>query len=184
MFSTIKFVFSFVFNFYSKNFDNFQIVGKILSHQNKLSEGNELKTEFNKSINKDEEKNLMNNINKLEPLIINNTNENNKNEKGKIIKKNDDDNDNDEEDSPIVLNKLHFYDFFFNNIYSKCCKVIKNQEILNITNSIIYKYLSIDSLLYNQIKLENLFDDYTWNNPSLNSINKNLIIKKLKISSC
>ena len=184
LFSTIKFVFSFVFNFYSKNFDNYKIVGKILSHQNELREGKELKTEFNKSINKDEEKNLMNNINKLEPLIFDNTNENNKNEKGKIIKKNDDDNDNDEEDSPIVLNKLHFYDFFFNNIYSKCCKVIKNQEILNITNSIIYKYLSIDSLLYNQIKLENLFDDYTWNNPSLNSINKNLIIKKLKISSC
>ena len=39
LFSTIKFVFSFVFNFYSKNFDNYKIVGKILSHQNELREG-------------------------------------------------------------------------------------------------------------------------------------------------
>jgi len=190
LFSTLKFVFSFVFNFYSKNFDNYKIIGKILNHQKDLNEGKELKTKFNKSTNtnkKDEENNLMSNINNLEPLIIDNSNENKIKVKENIINESDDNDDvgnnNSEEDSSIVLNKMHFYDFFFNNIYSKCFKRIKNQEILDITNNIIYNYLSIDSLLYNQIKLENLFKDYNWNNPSLNNINKNLIIKKLKISS-
>jgi len=48
-------------------------------------------------------------------------------------------------------------------------------------NNILYKYLSIDSLLYNQIKLENLFKDYKWNNPALNEIQNNKMIMKLKL---
>ena len=40
--------------------------------------------------------------------------------------------------------------------------------------------MSIDSLLYNQMKLENLFKDYNWNNPILNNIEKNELIDKLK----
>ena len=59
---------------------------------------------------------------------------------------------------------------------------IKNQEIINTTNEIIYKYISIDNLLYNQLKLENLFQDYKWNNPKLNSIQNNKMIMKLKNS--
>ena len=45
---------------------------------------------------------------------------------------------------------------------------------------IVYKYLSIDSLLYNQLKLEGLFKDYKWNNPSLSNIKNNIMIKNLK----
>ena len=59
---------------------------------------------------------------------------------------------------------------------------IKNQEIINTTNEIIYKYISIDNLLYNQLKLENLFQDHKWNNPKLNSIQNNKMIMKLKNS--
>ena len=75
---------------------------------------------------------------------------------------------------------MSFIDFFFNNIYCKWCKKIKNQEIINNTNDIIHKYLSIDSLLYNQIKLENLFIVYNWNNPLLNKIENNKMLIKLK----
>ena len=79
-----------------------------------------------------------------------------------------------------VMKKLNFYDFFFNNIYLKCCRKNKNQELINNINVIVYKYLSIDYLLYNQIKLENLFKDYQWNNPELNDIQNNKLIIKLK----
>ena len=42
------------------------------------------------------------------------------------------------------------------------------------------KYLSIDSILYNQIMIENLIKDYNWNNSLLNNINNNELILKLK----
>ena len=43
----------------------------------------------------------------------------------------------------------------------------------------IFKYASIDYVLYNLMKLENLFKDYRWNNPELNNIKNNEIIKEL-----
>ena len=44
----------------------------------------------------------------------------------------------------------------------------------------IYKYLSMEALLYNQLILEGLFKDYNWNNPSLKNILNNTMIKGLK----
>ncbi len=74
--------------------------------------------------------------------------------------------------------------FFLNNIYckswKKCAKYEKQQEILEICNDINKKYLSIDSILYNQIMIENLFRDYHWNNSSLNNVKNNELILKLK----
>ena len=103
--------------------------------------------------------------------------DNNNKDKNDIINDLTDETDN---VSSFALKKMHFYDFFFNNIYSKCCKRRRNQEIINNANDILYKYLSIDSLLYNQIKLESLFKDYKWNNPILNDIQTNQMIIKLK----
>ena len=44
---------------------------------------------------------------------------------------------------------------------------------------IIQKYMSYDSLLYNQILLENLFLDYKWNNERLSYIQSNEAISEL-----
>ena len=44
----------------------------------------------------------------------------------------------------------------------------------------MHKYLSIDYLLSNMICLESLFKDYKWNNPSLNKIENNNLVVKLK----
>ena len=41
-------------------------------------------------------------------------------------------------------------------------------------------FLSVESILYNQIMLENLFKDYNWNNQELNNIDNNEFIIKLK----
>ena len=77
-----------------------------------------------------------------------------------------------------ILPKLSFFDFFFNNVYMKQC-YNKKQEILNICNELVLKYISIDEVLINHLRLENLFKDYVWNNPELNNILKNEYILKL-----
>ena len=78
------------------------------------------------------------------------------------------------------LPKLRFFDFFFNNIYSKCCIYIKRQKLIDSCDNILYKYHSIENILYNQILFENLMKDYHWNNPELKSIHKNDLIGDLK----
>ena len=179
LFSTVKFFFSLFFSFYSTNFDNYKIMCKILNPEKEPLREIELSSEINESLtDKNKEKNKFNEIdinNNIDALIDNYSDENKKDEDIKAHISHET-----SEDSPIILNKLSFIDFYFNNLYSKCCKKIKKQEIINTTNEIIYKYISIDSLLYNQIKLENLFKDYKWNNKSLNNIHNNKMIIKLK----
>ena len=51
-----------------------------------------------------------------------------------------------------------------------------------MTNNIMHKYLSIDYLLFNMMKLENLLKDYRWNNPLLNKIENNYMVLKFKNS--
>lgn len=89
--------------------------------------------------------------------------------------------DEKDEDRPLEEFPKHsFFEFFYNNIYCKCCKKRKNQEIINVYNEILFKYFSVDTILYNQIKLENILKDYHWDNPTLYSIEKNNLIIKLK----
>ena len=83
------------------------------------------------------------------------------------------------ENKSKILPKLSFFDFYFNNFYFKCCKRKKKQDILDLCNSIKFKYISIDSVIYDLIRLENLFKDYKWNNSELYSLENNELIKKL-----
>ena len=134
---------------------------------------------------KKENYNEINIINNLNKLIEEEDDKNKIASKKYELNINDDNNDEneiiqEEKSHNNVLKKLHFYDYFFNNVYSKCCWKNKNQELINNANNILYKYLSIDALLYNQLKLENLFKDYNWNDPALNDIQNNKLIIKLK----
>ena len=108
---------------------------------------------------------------------INETNDNNINkEKGdsdKLENNNDDNNDR-------YLPKLHFYDYFVNNIYTKKCCGSNKQDIISACNEIILKLYSVDHILHNIIMHENLFKDYKWNEPNLKDIENNEMIKKLK----
>ena len=185
LFSTIKFFFAVGFQFYAKNFDNYKILGKILNTSNESIKKVKISADFayhnniSSTKKKEEKEGQIIELENIDPLIDNNSKESKLN-----IKENDDNIDiienNIDESNSILLNKLSFYDFFFNNIYSKCCRKIRNQEIINTVNEILHKYLSIDNLLHNQLKLENLFKDYKWNNLSLNNIQNNQLIKKLK----
>ena len=69
--------------------------------------------------------------------------------------------------------KFYFYDFLANNFYFKQYCSSNKQEIISLCNNIISKYYSIEYIIYNQMKLENLFKDYKWNNPELKDIYNN-----------
>ena len=168
LFSTIKVFFLYALKYYSNSFNNYIVIEKVL---NKDNIG--LKNENN---------------NKIFPLmkdISDNDNDNDNNNSNKLLIKDDisheeDNNDIENENHQIKkLIKFSFFDFYFNNIYCKRFHKIK-QDIINVYNEISAKYFSVDTIIYNQIKLENLFKDYKWNNSSLNSIKNNELIIKLK----
>ena len=169
------------YGFYSNYFINFKIVEKILNKN--IPTKKILKIEQSSEMN-DLENNKFISINDdiSEKCLDKNNNEDNQNSDNN----NTDDafeieSDNYEslrQDIP-KLKKLHFFDFFLNNIYS-LCKKRKAQKIIHLCNKIVYKYASIDTLVQNQIILENLFKDYKWNQPSLNNEENNNLFIQLK----
>ena len=180
LFQTLYFGFRFAFKYYSKNFNNYKIIEKVLDMNNKNFREIEIshaiyeptKISYNYSVN--------NKNNNLDYPLINNSNKNNN-----LIINDDiiDCNNNIEIDDLLkekVFPKLSFMHFFCNNLYYNKCNKFRSQEFLHICNKILLKYISIDSILYNQMRLENLFKDYNWNNPILNNIEKNELIDKLK----
>ena len=180
-FSTGKYFFSFLLYFYSTNFNNYKIIYNLLNHPKKPNKIIELDKEFKRAKTLKEKNNykLINDINNLEPFIDVHFKEKNATINEVDIDKDIDINEPDEEPS-FILKKLSFFDFLFNNVYCKCCIKIKKQYLIDITNDIIFKYLSLDTLLYNQIKIENLFQDYKWNNHLLNNVENNKMIIDLK----
>ena len=68
-----------------------------------------------------------------------------------------------------------------NNIYcQKCCNASNRQQIISSCNNLVSKYYTIEDIIYNQMKLENLLKDYKWNDPSLNNVENNSLFNKLK----
>lgn len=160
--STIYNGFRFAFVFlYSENFDNYKIIDRILSSK----DSNE------KTMKK------MNDI-KLDnffPLLKEDDNNNEKRKENEetheIIE--------DKESKRIKLPKFRFYSYIL-NIFS-CLFSKKNitQQCISICNKIVQKYKSIETIVYNQFMIENLFNDYKWNNPELKSIYNIELIDKL-----
>jgi len=97
----------------------------------------------------------------LKTDLIDDKNEEKENEKLNI------DNDKNKEDDHIYktpsknidLPHISFFDFLFNKFYFKCFGQ-KNQIMINSCNNIVAKYLTVEKLIYNQIKLEYLWKDY------------------------
>ena len=193
--ATIYDIFTFIFcGFYSNNFDNYKIIEKILlkaknkkdniieykinnritdNYDINLNKENEKESARSSEINKDNtDKIKLSSFKNKNDILIDNTTVQNKiiikeKENGAINK------------NKRILPKLHFWDYFFNNIYTKKCCFSKNQEIISTCNEIISKYYSIDCIVYNQLILENLFKDYKWNDEKLNNFLNNKLIKDL-----
>ena len=174
IFTGVKFIFS----FYSSNFNNFKIIEKILNRQPKKNykiNNNPLEMEDyeNKKFISIRDDFSENNIQKdKEKTESNNDSDFHK------FKDDDCDDDKSSTDSKRIK-KLHFFDFFLNNIYC-CLKKKKPQKIIHKCNQIIEKYASIDMLIKNQILIENLLKDYKWNDPNLNNVENNNLFVELK----
>ena len=171
---------AFIFSFYSGNFNNFKIIEAILNKgqpikfKSKPMEMNAIENNENKqfiSIRDDLTENCIKKDNNIDNIDTDKEN----NDKDKFI---EEDEDKSSENTQRIK-KLHFFDFFLNNLYN-CCQKRKQQKIIHMCNEIIYEYASIDILVKNQILLENLFKDYKWNDPSLNNVENNKLFIQLK----
>ena len=164
---------------YSRNFDNYKIMEKILSKgiKPKKEEEIELSNNVKSNNNNDDDLNKLN----LENNLIDKENKENISDEKNLVT-NDEMNIMEENtDEPINLPKLRFFDFFFNNVYnSKLCVSLKKQKLISSCDNVLYKYYSIENILMNQILFENLMKDYKWNNPKLKSIRRNEMIVDLK----
>ena len=178
--------FIFVFcKFYSNNFDNYKIIDKLLSNKyNKKNmkkkinkkECNDIENEIDNKNNNMIELGDYNNIDKKEDNLLNKNNIENE-----IIIEEENENKLKEKENENILPKLHFYHYLLNNIYMKKCCGSYNQDIISFCNEIISKYYSIDNILYNQLLLENLFKDYKWNDPKLNTIENIKLVNDLNL---
>ena len=165
--SLIKIIFS---NIYSNNFDPYKIVENILSNKISLSS-------FESSKKIDDV-----GISDISDLLIEKEYKDIFEEKGinkekeKTIKLKGEDNIKNDR----ILPKLSMLDYLLNNFY--CLKPCKSNKgtIIYSCKEILLKYLSIESILNNQIIFENLLKDYKWNNSELNNIKSSKCILKLK----
>jgi hypothetical protein len=80
----------------------------------------------------------------------------------------------------INLPIMNLYDFCIHQFYFRCFGHSIKQNLINSCNDIVAKYLTIENILYNQIRLENLLKDYKWNNPNYEMNEKNDFLLELK----
>ena len=176
LFITFHSLFTVLLIYYTKRYNNYQILQRIINLR--------INKQDNQSLTKHlSTKNIENETdNNIEMPLVDKPSD--KKDSEQAIKVIDNDNDNEDDvdklESNINLPKFYFYDFYFNNFYFNCCKKSRKQEIINIANEITFKYLSIDYIVAILMKLENLLKDYRWNNPSLNNIENNDLINRLK----
>ena len=71
-----------------------------------------------------------------------------------------------------ILPKKCCCDFICNSLCC-CCSYVGRQKLINNCKDIILKYYSMENIIYNQIMMENLLQDYNWNNPELNNLLNN-----------
>ena len=168
--------FSFV-NYYSNNFNNYKIMEKILYNPNSKPEKkrNEKKEmiEPNYDFNKKENL-LVQSIDDKNTLAINDEMDSENDQE--LIFRDFNENNGNNENFP----KLNFFDFLFSGINGGICFKENIQKMIQKCNEIVSKYYSIECIIYNLMKLENLLKDYRWNNPALNNVENNELVLQLK----
>ena len=188
----IKSLFIKLYEHFSVNYNNYKVIEQILFKKKKgnLNEGNiPLKEIDLDSINILKDIPLEENSDENENIgncqLNNNAPFNNENKKGNNLVITNSNSKNislieNINDSKDYLDSNYFC-FFFKYLFCQHNeKYKKKKQFINLCNEILLKYMSIDSILYNQIILENLLKDYNWNFPYLNRIDNNELINKLK----
>ena len=82
--------------------------------------------------------------------------------------------------SNLNLSVPKFFNFLFHIFYFKCCRRASDHILIDSCNNIVSKYITIENILYNQMKLECLWKDYKWNNPQNEKKQKEDLILELK----
>ena len=180
LFSTFFSVFTFIYNFYSQNFDNYKIVNEVLTINDKnkkslkqISRANSIRIDkipLKKGFSELDADNIFSvNSFKSTPNTYRKINSKQKDEI-KLAENND--------NKSIRLKLIHF---LLANIYCKKKNIKNEYKIIKICNKILSKYISIENILYNQIMFEDLLKDYQWNDNNLRIIENNYLIKKLNL---
>ena len=179
----------FFYFIYSKKYDQYKIFKNILLLDAKikksdsifLSEASNLKLN-NFSLEKKVEKAL-----EVREIQVINSNKNdscsstNNNDKGSECPTTEkEEKDEEVDNNNLHLPKMPFVNFIFNNLFIDKCSNSNKQKLINLSSKIIYKYYSIENILYNQIKFENLLNDYRWNNPKLKNVQNNKTILEIR----
>ena len=99
----------------------------------------------------------------------------------KIKPKDDSDNLTENKDKQKrILPRRCCCDFIDNYFCGGICCCLERQKLIYNCKGIVLNYFSVENIIYSQIMLENLLKDYKWNNKSLNDIQNNKMIIKLK----
>ena len=166
--STVLNLMSLAYGFlYSKNFDNYKILENILTKKMRININDK-----SQEVNEKEKIELKTDLieNQLEEIEQINIDENIKDENTK--KK--------ESYENLDLPLPKFFDFLFHKLYFKCFGLSSKQALIDSCNDIVAKYVTIENILYNQLKLEYLWKDYKWNNPQYEIRQKDDLILDLK----
>ena len=157
-----------IFLFYSRFFDNYKIVQHLLFGNDTLIRRN---IEISKKLTNK----------KQEPLNINLSNSENVDENGIDYENKSQPEENVGQPDLNFPEKLSCCSFVFNCFYCGCCQKYKkkNQILISKCGDIISEYYSVEKIIYNQLLMENLIEDYKWNNIKLKNIRENKSIISL-----
>jgi hypothetical protein len=157
-----------IFLFYSRFFDNYKIVQHLLFGNDTLIRRN---IEISKKLTNK----------KQEPLNINLSNSENVDENGIDYENKSQPEENVGQPDLNFPEKLSCCSFVFNCFYCGCCQNYKkkNQILISKCGDIISEYYSVEKIIYNQLLMENLIEDYKWNNIKLKNIRENKSIISL-----
>ena len=150
-----------IFLFYSRFFDNYKIVQHLLFGNDTLIRRN---IEISKKLTNK----------KQEPLNINLSNSENVDENGIDYENKSQPEENVGQPDLNFPEKLSCCSFVFNCFCDK-----KNQILMSKCGDIISEYYSVEKIIYNQLLMENLIEDYKWNNIKLKNIRENKSIISL-----
>ena len=158
-----------IFLFYSRFFDNYKIVQHLLFGNDTLIRRN---IEISKKLTNK----------KQEPLNINLSNSENVDENGIDYENKSQPEENVGQPDLNFPEKLSCCSFVFNCFYCEYCQkncYKKNQILMSKCGDIISEYYSVEKIIYNQLLMENLIEDYKWNNIKLKNIRENKSIISL-----
>ena len=154
-----------IFLFYSRFFDNYKIVQHLLFGNDTLIRRN---IEISKKLTNK----------KQEPLNINLSNSENVDENGIDYENKSQPEENVGQPDLNFPEKLSCCSFVFNCFFCEYCNK-KNQILISKCGDIISEYYSVEKIIYNQLLMENLIEDYKWNNIKLKNIRENKSIISL-----